>query len=958
MRGASRPIVAVCATLVYNLAMRSPPGRESTVWGLAAQVKQQRTVSNNAFDQAKLSLTRTKLYRPVVGGDLVRRARLIDLLNQGRHLPLTLVSAPAGSGKTTLLSDWLSICPCPSAWLSLDKGDSHLPIFLNYFLAAIRTVVPEACEDTLGLVQASELPPVHVLASRLVNDLESLQGHPALGSEQSFVLVLDDFYLITGQAVNELLIEILRHPPRTMRLVVATRVDPALPLASLRARGQLLEIRRQELRFTREETQRYLQQSMPQTLSDEAVALLAQKTEGWITGLRLAVLNLREAPDFDQFVAGLLANERYVMDYLLDEVLAHQPRPLQNFLLRTSVLERLCGPLCDAVAGLREGEGQRYLDQIEQANLFLVALDDERHCYRYHHLFQQLLRSRLERRNNAAQIAQLHSRASAWYAQQGFVAEAITHALAAGDEEAAVQIVEAQRHPAMNQERWQQLDHWLHLLPRQLADQRPELLLATAWILVKQWRFFDIPPVLARIETLVGPSPPPGSGAALWRAEMDALQSTLCYYTLDGERAFFFADRALQTLPMTCSSVRGHAWMYYGGGLQAMGDIEGTRTAFYEALKEDSLHGNSFPSRVLTALCTLHWITGDLAGLKQVASHFLKLADERNLVESRGWARYYLGCIAYLSNDLAAAASEFAAVVELRYRAHSMAFSHSVFGLASVYQAQGAADQARALVESLLEHGLELNATQLQAEAKAFQAWLALQQGRRAEAYRWAQAVDRNAPPTPMNTFYAPDLTLADILLDMGTATSLREASDRLVRLHSHVEKRGNLRSRIDVLARQALVDDALGDQPAALLALRHALDLAEPGGNVRAFVDLGPRTARLLASLSEQDGHSDFVGRVLHAFPSAAGQGPDRLTSTPSASSQAAMIEPLTMREQEVLELLAERLSAKEIGQRLFISDRTVKRHLANIYEKLGAHNRREAVALAMALGLLSPRP
>jgi LuxR family transcriptional regulator, maltose regulon positive regulatory protein len=462
--------------------------------------------------------------------------------------------------------------------------------------------------------------------------------------------------------------------------------------------------------------------------------------------------------------------------------------------------------------------------------------------------------------------------------------------------------------------------------------------------------------LLARIETLVESSPSPGSSASLWHAEIDALQSMLCYYMLDGERTFFLAKRALQTLPMTCSSVRGHAWMYYGGGLQAMGDMEGTRKAFYEALKEDSLHGNSFPSRVLTALCTLHWITGDLAGLNQVANHFLKLADERNLVESRGWARYYRGCAAYLSNDLAAAAGEFAAVVELRYRAHNMAFAHSVFGLASVYQAQGAADQARALVESLLEHGLELNATQLLAEAKAFQAWLALQQGRQAEAYRWAERVDRNAPPTPMNTFYAPDLTLADILLDMGTATSLREASDRLARLHSHVEKRGNLRSSIDVLARQALVDDALGDQPAALGALRRALGLAGPGGNVRAFVDLGPKMARLLASLSEQDGHSDFVGRVLHAFPSAAGQGPDRLTSTPSTLRQADMIEPLTMREQEIIELLAQRLSAKEIAQRLFISDRTVKRHVANIYDKLGVHNRREAVTLAMTLGILSP--
>jgi LuxR family maltose regulon positive regulatory protein len=914
-------------------------------------------VSSNAFDQASLNLTRTKLYRPLVGDGLVRRARLLDLLNQGRHLPLTLVSAPAGSGKTTLLSDWLSICPCPSAWLSLDQGDSHLPIFLNYLLAAIRAVVPEACEQTLGLLQASELPPVHVLASRLVNDLESLQGHPALGSEESFVLVLDDFYRITGQAVNELLIEILRHPPRTMRLVLATRVDPALPLAGLRARGQLLEIRRQELRFTREETECYLQQSTPQPLSEEAVALLEEMTEGWITGLRLAVLNLRETPDSDQFVAGLLANERYVMDYLLDEVLAHQPRPLQSFLLRTSVLERLCGPLCEAVAGLREGEGQRYLDQIEQANLFLVALDDERHCYRYHHLFRQLLRSRLERRENATQIAQLHSRASAWYAQQGFVAEAITHALAAGDEEAAVQVVEAHRHPAMNQERWQQLDHWLHLLPRQLAYQRPELLLAAVWILVKQWRFVDIPPVLARIETLVESSPSPESAASLWRAELDALRSLLYYYALDGERAFFFANRALQTLPMSCSSARGLAWMYYGGGLQAMGDIPGARSALQEGLKEDALHSsNAFPARVLTALCIIHWITGDLAGLSHTATHFLRLAEERNLVESRGWARYFRGCAAYQMNNLAAAADDFAAVVEQRYVAHSMPFSQSVFGLASIQVAQGAADQAHALVESLFDYCLEMNTSRVLADAQAFQAHLALQQGRRAEAYRWAETLDRNAPLTPMITLNVPAFTLADVLLDMAQPTSLQEAADLLTRLRSHAAGQGNTRIEIDVLARQALVDSALGDQPAALRALREALDLAEPGGAVRAFVDLGPKMAHLLASLSEQDGPSDFLGRVLRAFPSVAGQGSDRLTSTPSTLRQADMIEPLTLREQEVLELLTQRLSAKEIAQRLFISDRTVKRHLANIYDKLGVHSRREAVALALALGLLSP--
>lgn len=351
----------------------------------------------------------------------------------------------------------------------------------------------------------------------------------------------------------------------------------------------------------------------------------------------------------------------------------------------------------------------------------------------------------------------------------------------------------------------------------------------------------------------------------------------------------------------------------------------------------------------------MHWITGDLAGLSQTATYFLRLAEERNLVESGGWARYFRGCAAYQVNDLAAAADDFAAVVEQRYVAHGMPFSQSVFGLASIQVAQGAADRAHALVESLFNYCLEMNTSRVLADAQAFQAHLALQQGRRTEAYRWAESFDRNTPLAPMVTFYVPALTLADVLLDMAQPTSLQEASDLLTRLRNHAASQGNTRNTIDVLARQALVHDALDDQPAALGTLRQALDLAEPGGIMRAFVDLGPKMAHLLASLSEQDGHSDFVARVLHAFPSAAGQGPDRSSSTPSAPSQADMIEPLTLREQEVIELLAQRLSAKEIGQRLFISDRTVKRHLANIYDKLGVHNRRDAVAMAMTLGILS---
>ena len=348
-----------------------------------------------------------------------------------------------------------------------------------------------------------------------------------------------------------------------------------------------------------------------------------------------------------------------------------------------------------------------------------------------------------------AQIAELHSRASAWFAEHGFLEDAITHALAAGDEEAAVQIVEAHRHEAMNQERWQQLEHWLRLLPRRLIDVRPELLLIEAWILTKQWRLADLLPYLDRIEALLETSPSPERDSQLLRGEVDALRSSVCYYSLDGERAHALASRALQTLPITSSGARGVAWMYCGGGLQAMGDIQGAFNIMHEGLKEDVLHGNAFPSRLLIALCVLHWISGDLAGLNQTAAHFLRLAEERDLVESIGWARYFRGCAAYQSNDLAVAESDFAAVVALRYLTNGHPFSQSVYGLASVYQAQGLGGRAGTVVESLVDYGLEMNNTRVLRDARAFQAWLALKQGRRAEAYRWAEgnvATHRSCP--------------------------------------------------------------------------------------------------------------------------------------------------------------------------------------------------------------------
>ena len=576
-----------------------------------------------------------------------------------------------------------------------------------------------------------ELPPKQILVGTLINDIEALRGDPVLASEKSFVLVLDDYHLIAGQEVNTLLIELLRHPSQTMRLVLATRSAPALPLANLRARGKMIEIRRHDLRFSAEETKEYLERATSQPISNDVVTSLADKTEGWITGLHLAVLNLRAAVDLEEFVSSLAASNRNIMDYLMDEVLSQQSAEVQEFLVKTSVLDQLSGPLCDAVTLLGDQvcDGRAHLEWLERSNLFVIALDSQQEWYRYHHLFQMLLQNRLQRQYDKEQIADLHRRASAWYAENNLVDESIVHALAAGDELAAMRVVATHRYDAMNREQWQQIDRWLRMLPRRLIDEQPELLLLEVWILQRLWRFSDLPALLERIDALIN-SNTAVSDARFLRGETDALRSMLSFYTLkSGDTISALAKQALDVLPIEASSARSLAWMYYAGGFLAKGETSRSRDIFYEGLKEDALHGNSFPGRVLIGLCVLNWMSADLRELRQVATHMIDVSNQRGLTESIGWARAFRGFGAYQANGLAAAERDFIGVTSQPYISHMAPYSQSVFGLASIYAARADFDQAREIVNSLAVYALEVNNLRVARDADAFRRVVGVETG-------------------------------------------------------------------------------------------------------------------------------------------------------------------------------------------------------------------------------------
>ncbi|HSR34033.1 MAG TPA: AAA family ATPase, partial [Anaerolineae bacterium] len=501
----------------------------------------------------------TKLYRPRISGELVARPRLVERLEARRDRPLTLVSAPAGYGKTTLVSDWLEACDCPTAWLSLEEDDNDLVRFLTYLLAAVETMFPNAVTETRSLLDAAGMPPPLVLSRGLINELDRV--------ECPFILVLDDYHHIDDVSVHDLLNELLTHPPPPMHLVLISRTDPPLNLAQLRARRQVTEVRTNELRFTKAETAAFVQQEMGMPVDDRAVTALLQRMEGWVTGLRLLTLSLRHRGSVDISPARLSGNVSYVMDYLVAEVLDNQPPAIYDCLLRTAILDRISAPLCEAVCfdeaetpgssfGTARSEvdaggmsGQAFVAWLLENNPFLVRLDDSGEWYRYHHLLRELLQSRLEQRLGVDGIAALHRRASAWFARNHLMDEALHHALAAGEPEAAVHLVAQHRHNLIDREQWQRLERWLRLFDQATIEARAELSIIEAWVHNVHGRWPEELATLARVEMLLAGTEMAPEVADPIRGEINLLRANLLGWSYDGLQVLHHAERALELLP-------------------------------------------------------------------------------------------------------------------------------------------------------------------------------------------------------------------------------------------------------------------------------------------------------------------------------------------------------------------------------------------------------------------------
>ena len=928
----------------------------------------------------------TKLYIPPPRPNVVLRPRLIEQLNKGHPSGrrLTLISAPAGFGKTTLVSEWIhqkaeggrTLAPARStgvkdepnaaaihpsslilhpfkvAWLSLDEGDSDLARFLMYFVAALQTIMPKFGEGVLSALQAAQ-PPTEALLTTLLNELAAVPDR--------VILVLDDYHTLDSQPVDQALTFLIDHLPPQLELVITTREDPQLPLARLRARGQLTELRAADLRFTPDEATEFLNHAMGLGLSADDIVALESRTEGWIAGLQLAALSMQGRSDAASFIGAFTGSHHFVLDYLLEEVLHQQSADIQSFLLRTSILDRLCGPLCEAVLCAAAGSGQETLEYLERANLFIVPLDNERQWYRYHRLFADLLRQRLQQATSG--VAEYHLRASQWYEANGYMADAFHHAIGAKDFARAADVAERA---------WQSMDDtfqtgawlgWIKQLPEDMIRLRPILCTQIGMAFMnagepeaserrlrdaERWLEGSAEGMVVVEEALLGAMPATIAMARAYNAQVQGdLAATVKY-----------AELALRLIPEDDLFRRAQATVLAEFSHWTNGNLEAALKGMDDWMNSMRQLGNIvFVVASAFAVADIQVVQGHLRAAVRTYQQSLQFADESGPEAQSITAHHHLG-LALLYHEMdntEGFTRHWQKADELGPRTTLVDWPYRwCVAQARLKQDEGAFDAALDLLDEAKRVYVKNPVPDLRPIA-ALKAQLYLKQGQLSQTHEWARERDLSVDDDLSYLHEFEHLTLARVLIAENQITQARSLLDRLLLAAEEGKRTGSV---IEVLIAQALAHRAQDNTPAAHAALDRALTLAEPEGYVRIFVDEGEVMQMLIAdfrALIEKQGNREgqrLIGhtdRLLAAFKQST-VAPQSKIGNPKSK----MVEPLSPRELEVLHLIAQGFSNQEIADRLFLALSTVKGHTRIIFDKLQVQRRTEAVARARELGWL----
>jgi len=897
------------------------------------------------------NLMRTKFHRPVIPQNHVHRRRLIERMQNARHTPLTLVSAPAGYGKSILVSCWLESNGKSSAWLSLDKDDNDLHRFITYFLAAIRSLFPEAVSGTSALANAFDMPPVNQLCASLIDELEHI--------EEDYILVLDDVHHLRHKSIFEMINCLLQHPPATMHLVLIGRRDPFLPISRLRATDQITEIRTADLRFTPEETVLLLQRVIEKEVGLSLAAAWTEKTEGWCTGLRLAAMAMRRRGD-SRIPENLPDSVQYLLEYLFLEVFLDQPKEIHRWILSAAILDKFCAPLCEAIVGRADGQGDtvmngwEFIRFLQKENLFLVDLDAEQHWFRFHHLFHQLLKNQLERRKRPEDIRLFHQRAGEWFVENGMIEKAIEHTLNAGKEALAVRLVRQHRHDTYHAGRYKEVEQWLSLFPDDVTDRWAELLLAKSMVYYSHSRFRHIEPLLDRAETLIGDNPEESP----LRGEIGFFRGFLLLYQGDGNAGLKCLKNALDTIPTAHHLMVGNALVLFGLGGQMCGRMKQVAPVLSKRYDDPS---TAYPCRIraLTGLVWMHLVAGDLEAAALYNRQQQEMAIRRKDVFYLSTSDYVQGMIHFHRYELDGAIRHFAKALDYGYViTMRKSLIDCMVGLVLAYQAKGQGDKAAEALDKLFNfcHAVDdFGHLAVAASCQVRSQLLSTRSGKFASS----EPLVEDAPSPVESMFWfleVPAITRCRKLLADGSEADLREAEKRLRDYLQQNLGQHNHCQAIDIMALLALTVHRQGRADESLEILEKVVRLAEPGGWIRPFVEAGPPMADLLEGLKKKGIAPDFIERLLSVLQECAAISGERGIQPTSVGppSHPSLVESLTNRERDILELLARRWQNKEIASKLNVSPETVKSHLKNIYQKLDAPNRIQAVEKARRLGLL----
>jgi LuxR family maltose regulon positive regulatory protein len=898
------------------------------------------------------TLIRTKLRLPFVRLELVPRPRLQAWVTEGLRRPLTLITAPAGFGKTTLVASCVTGCGMPIAWLSLDKSDNQVGRFLNYLVAALQEADNTIGSEAAQLMTASQQAPAEAVLTSLINDLDTT------GSE--IALVLDDYQFISSQTVHAQVAFLLEHCPKTFHLLIATRSDPPLPLARLRARGRMVELRAADLRFTETEAAQFLNDVMGLHLDTGSVAVLKERTEGWIAGLQMAALSIRDRKDVPGFIEGFSGTNRYILDYLLEEVLARQSPEIQRFLLYTSILERLTAPLCDAVLANDESfksQSASILEYLERANLFLVPLDDERIWYRYHHLFADLLRTQLQKSLGAQGVAQLHVRASDWHAQNGSILEAIHHASMASDDERVERFIEQHYMEMVNRGEMSSMRFWAGKLSKELVYSRPWLCIYEAHSHAWFGELDEADLLLEKAEKRIR-SEISAPDAPSMLGHLAYVKSRVTAMREDTQRAIEFCLAAREYVPASNLALQSDISITLGYEYFCSGDYANASRVLHETIRSGIALG------AITNIVAAYYVMAKLVAVQGLLN---KSYDTYQTAAQSipGASREHLGAKAVVEigmadvlrewNDLDAALAHIKqglALMPWWGKADDLALAYIT--LARIHLAQANRSDATEAVEKAIQliqtRGVFSEARNA-VESAQVKLWLA--QGDLYAADRWAASREGRSGSDDLFKF-ENELTYITRVRVLITQNKPNEAIGLLLHLEETARSAGRMGRVIEILLLQALALQEIGDSERAILALTECLTLAEPEGYVRVFLEEGQPMQLLLAQWLAQAGAGplrDYASRLLSQFDAE----PHGVTAPQKVAFPASdLVEPLSQRELEVLHLIALGRTNKEIAQQLFVASGTVKAHTASIYRKLDVANRTEAAARARQLGIL----